>query len=285
MAQQNSHPSTYKQGYSDSTIATHLLRTAEIDAAFLLPHIKKTDQILDAGCGPGTITTSFAKYVPEGAIVGLDISAEVLQKAKKLATEANIPTEGPGSVVFVEGNVLDGLAYPDATFDVIYASQLFGHLPMPDLPLKALIEMRRVLKPGGIIATRDGFEQHFYPRSLDLDRLWLENQRRALGKGKDEIDPTALSMPALFRKAGFDADGGKVRLGAGNTTYSGPDARKWLASRGTGQLKEGDAFYQSWLDAGITVDEIQEALRTVQKWADTEDAWFTALQIEMLGWK
>lgn len=285
MAQKGSHPSTYKQGYSDSTIATHLLRTAEIDAAFLLPHIKKTDHILDAGCGPGTITTSFAKYVPEGTIVGLDISAEVLQKAKKLAAEANILTEGPGSVVFVEGNVLDGLAYPDNTFDVIYASQLFGHLPMPNLPLKVLVEMRRVLKPGGIIATRDGIEQHFYPRSLDLDRLWLANQARALRKGKNEIDPTALSMPALLRKAGFDADGGKVRLGASNTIYSGPEARKWLASRGTGQLKEGDVFYQSWLDAGITVNEIREALQAVAKWADTEDAWYTSLQIEMLAWK
>ncbi|KAL7622186.1 hypothetical protein AAE478_007689 [Parahypoxylon ruwenzoriense] len=170
MERQN-QPSNYTQGYSDCTVATHQVRTAESDAAFLLPHIKKTDRILDVGCGPGTITIGLAKYADEGASVGVDISADVLQKAKKLAAEADIPTQGLGSVAFEQGNILEGLAYPDNTFDVVYCSQVFGHLPPPDLPLRALAEIRRVLKPGGILATRDASDQHFYPRSLDLDRL------------------------------------------------------------------------------------------------------------------
>ena len=282
---QHSQPSNYTQGYSNYTVATHQLRTAESDAAFLLPHIKKIDHILDVGCGPGTITTGLAKYASEGTIVGIDISTDVLQKAKALAAEANVPTQGPGSVVFEEGNILEGLAYPDNTFDIIYCSQLFGHLPPPDLPLRALAEMRRVLKPGGILATRDGADSHFYPRCLDLDRLWGENLSRALHRGAPDPDPTGTRMPALFRSVGFDADGGKVRVGAGTRVFSGPEARKWLAWRAAGQLQEGDPFRQSWLDAGITEDEIQQTLLAVGKWAEMEDAWFVALQCEMLAWK
>ena len=288
MMAQHSQPSnsSYTQGHSNCTVATHLLRTAESDAAFLLPHIQKTDRILDVGCGPGTITTGLAKYASEGTVVGIDISTAVLQKAKSLAAEANVPTQGTGSVVFEEGNILERLTYPDGTFDVVYCSQVFGHLlPSPELPLRALSEIRRVLKMGGILATRDAAEQHFYPRSLDLDRLWVQNQSRALRKGAPDAEPPGTSMPALFRRAGFDVDSSKIGVGAGTTVYASPEARKWLAKRGAGQLQQGDVFRKSWLDAGITEDEIQQTLVAVGKWAETEDAWYVAVQCEMLAWK
>ncbi|KAE8453548.1 hypothetical protein EG329_010409 [Mollisiaceae sp. DMI_Dod_QoI] len=284
MAQQN-QASNYTQGHSNYTVATHLARTAESDAAFLLPYIKKNDHILDLGCGPGTITTGLARYASEGTTVGVDISTDVLKKAKTLAAEANVPTQGPGSVVFQEGNVLEQLSYPDDTFDIVYCSQVFGHFTPPDEPLRALAEIRRVLKSGGILATRDASDQHFYPRSLDLDRLWVGNSSRALNKGAPAPDPTGSIMPALLRSAGFDADGGKVLVGAGTKVFSGPEARKFLAWRAAGQLKEGDPFRQSWLDAGITEDEIQQTLVASGKWAETEDAWYASLQCEMLAWK
>jgi ubiquinone/menaquinone biosynthesis C-methylase UbiE len=285
MAQSNNN-SGYTQGHSKFTVATQVTRTAEADAGFLVPHIKKTDNILDIGCGPGTITTGFAKYASEGAIVGVDISEQVLQKAKALAAEANVPIKGLGSVVFEQGDVLKGLPYADESFDIIYCSQLFGHLPPPDVPLKALTEMRRILKPGGILATRDSAEQHFYPRSLDLDTLWVGNMRRVIShKDVPDVDPTATRMPALLRSAGFDADAGKVRVGGGATVFSTPESRKWLCARAVGQLQEGDPFRQSWLDAGITEEVIQQTLLAAAKWADTEDAWYVALHCDMLAWK
>jgi ubiquinone/menaquinone biosynthesis C-methylase UbiE len=280
MAQQ-SQQNTYTQGYSSSTIATHLSRTAESNAAFLLPHIKNTDHILNVGCGPGTITTGLAKYASEGKTIGLDISLDVLQKAQALATEASIPSQGPGSVIFEQGNVLEHLPYPDDTFDIVYSSQVFGHLSPPDQPQRALAEIRRVLRPGGVLATSDAADQHFYPRSLGLDRLWVQNSGHAIRKGAPEGDPTGTIMPVLFRSAGFD----DIRIGAGTTVFQGPEARKWLAGRGAGQMKKGDPFRQSWLDVGITGEEIEEALSAVGKWAEMEDAWYAALQCEMLAWK
>ncbi|KAI0977272.1 S-adenosyl-L-methionine-dependent methyltransferase [Xylaria arbuscula] len=283
---QNEQSDNYKQGYSKYTTATHEKRTAESNAAFLIPHIKKTDHILDVGCGPGTITTGFAKYAPEGIIIGVDMSKDVLEKAKKLATEASVPMEGPGSVRYEEGNVLERLPYPDGTFDIVYSSQLLGHIPPPDLPRQALVEMRRVLKPGGILAAIGGLSSSFYPKSLQLDRLWTENLSKVLRQGApDGVEDTWVSLPAYFRSAGFDADGGKVQISAGTQLVQGAETRKWLAWRVAGQLQPEDPFYQSWLKAGITKEEIEETIDAVNKWAETEDAWFAGLQCEMLAWK
>ncbi|KAK5633504.1 hypothetical protein RRF57_009218 [Xylaria bambusicola] len=282
----NNQSDNYKQGYSNYTTATHEKRTVESNAAFLIPHIKKTDHILDVGCGPGTITTGFAKYAHEGVIIGLDMSAEVLEKAKKLAVEAAMSTEGPGSVRFEQGNVLEGLPYREDTFDIVYCSQVLGHMPPPDLPRQALVEMRRVLKPGGILASRTGVSSMFFPRSLQLGRLWTQNLCKVLRQGApDDIEDTWESLPALHRSAGFDADGGKVQIGAGTMVASGSETRKWVSWRITGQLKPDDPFYQSWLDAGIAKEEIQETIHAVNKWTETEDAWFAGLQCEILAWK
>ncbi|KAI0814670.1 S-adenosyl-L-methionine-dependent methyltransferase [Xylaria sp. FL0064] len=276
----------YKQGYSACTTATHEKRTAESNAAFLIPHIKKTDHILDVGCGPGTITTGFVKYAPEGTVIGLDMSPDVLERAKKLASEAAVPTEGPGSVHFVQGNVLEGLPYPDGTFNIVYCSQVLGHIPPPDLPRRALEEMRRVLKPGGILASRNGLSSAFYPKRLQLDHLWTENLSKVLRQGAPEgVEDTWESLPAFFRRVGFDVDGGKVQIGAGTMMVTGLQARKWLAWRAAGQLQPEDPFYQSWLDAGITKEEIEATIHAVNQWAETEDAWFAGLQSEILAWK
>lgn len=50
-------------------------------------------------------------------------------------------------------------------------------------------------------------------------------------------------------------------------------------------MQKGDPFYQSWIDAGISDDEIKETLTAVKEWADTEDGCFVTLQCEMLAWK
>src|ERR1700712_4763805 len=132
---------------------------------------------------------ALAKYASEGRTVGIDISVDILQKATKVAAEAKMPTQGPGSIIFEHGNVLEGLPYSDDTFDIVYCSQMLVHLPPPNVPRQALVELRRVLKPGGILATRDGVAQHFYPKSLELDRLWVQNASRAVSQWAPPADP------------------------------------------------------------------------------------------------
>ncbi|KAL2829614.1 hypothetical protein BJY01DRAFT_254937 [Aspergillus pseudoustus] len=149
--------------YIKQPLATHLSRTAKVNNEFLLPHIKDKEHNLDLGRGPDIITTERSKYVSKERVIGLTCLQTSYPKARTLAAEANVPRKGPSSLSFEEGSVLDTLPYPDEFFNVVFCYHIFGHIPMPDQPLQAIAETRRVLKLGGIQATRDDMEQHFYP--------------------------------------------------------------------------------------------------------------------------
>lgn len=273
----------YKQGYSKSTLSSHANRTAESDASFLLPHIKPTDKILDVGCGPGTITAGFAAYATQGSVLGTDISDAVLDRAREHVSSAGAAPGGSACEVFFQkADVLTGLPFPDGAFDVVYCSQLLPHLPPPDARLRALREMRRVLRPGGVFASRDAADVLWYPRRLRLDELFNARLHRAVGvpgwAGED--------MPALLRAAGFDPDGGgKVRVGAGTTVFATPEERRWYAGGMAGRLNEGDPNRKSWAEAGFSDAEMKETQAALLEWADTQDAWYLGVHSEVLAWK
>ena len=69
---------------------------------------------------------------------------------------------------FVEGDVY-ALDYADASFDVVYANQLLQHLADP---VAALQEMRRVLRPGGLLGVRDAdyATMHPAPKFAEYER-------------------------------------------------------------------------------------------------------------------
>lgn len=98
------------------------------------------EAILDLACGPGIYSRPLAKMLPGGHVVGLDISAPMLNHARLRAKR-----EGVGNLSFIRGSALD-LPFLDARFDVVNccgAIYLF-----PDVA-RALQEIVRVLKPGG----------------------------------------------------------------------------------------------------------------------------------------
>ncbi|KAI0840158.1 putative arsenite methyltransferase [Hypoxylon sp. FL0890] len=296
----NQPKTNYTQGHSPAVTSGHASRTVNSDAAFLVPYLKPTDRILDVGCGPGTITVGLAAYVPRGSVVGIDLSADIVARAASLLStlvtekkkegeggeraeeeKERAATELKARVSFEVADVLRGLAFEDASFDVVYASQLFAHMPPPDLPARALAEMRRVLKPGGILATRDAAAQHFFPRALDLDVLLSRNLVRGFGR----TDWAGPEMPALYRAVGFDADGGKVRVGCGTTCYADPESRRWRADGLVGRLAEGEAVRESWIRNGVSEEEITTCVARLREWADTPDAWYCVLQMEIIAWK
>ncbi|KAK2599458.1 hypothetical protein N8I77_011212 [Diaporthe amygdali] len=284
-----SEKTNYTQGYSEATVSSHASRTIESDASFLVPHLRATDHILDVGCGPGTITVGFGVIATAGSVIGVDISDEVLEKARETvstAREKSMKTSQPlPPITFQRADLLAGLPFPDHSFDVVFNSQLFPHLATHDMPVRALSEMRRVLKPGGILASRDAAELHFYPRTYDLDRLWAGNMVKALRHGEAGACLPGGDMPALFREVGFDAAAGKVKIGAGTTVHAGKKTRDWFVTAGIGKLKPGDPFRDSWHSVGITDKEINETREALEKWGKAEDAWYVALQAEIIGWK
>ncbi|WP_148667697.1 class I SAM-dependent methyltransferase, partial [Arthrobacter sp. Hiyo1] len=136
----------YTHGHHESVVRAHASRTAENSAAFVIPHLTAGTSVLDVGCGPGSITCDFAELVAPAKVVGLDRSAEIVAQAATLADE-----RGVENVEFVTGNIYD-LDFEDETFDLVHAHQVLQHLTDP---VAALREMRRVAKPGAIVAVRD----------------------------------------------------------------------------------------------------------------------------------
>ena len=138
---------TYLHGPHDSVLRSHRWRTAENSAGYLLGHLQPGMAVLDVGCGPGTITVDLAARVPDGRVTGIDAAAGVLAEARQEAGR-----RGQANVRFETGDVYQ-LAYADGTFDVVHAHQVLQHLSDP---VAALAEMRRVCRPGGLVAVRDG---------------------------------------------------------------------------------------------------------------------------------
>ena len=94
-------------------------------------------KILDAGCGPGVMLPTLAKY---GDVVGVDMSDDALQFAKKR-----------GKVV--KGNIMS-LKFKDETFDLVICMDVLYHTWVDD-ETKALKEFNRVLKKGGLLFIRE----------------------------------------------------------------------------------------------------------------------------------
>ena len=135
---------TYTHGHHEPVLRSHRWRTAENSAGYLLPLLAPGLRLLDVGCGPGTITLDLAARVAPGATVGVDREAAVIAEARTLLESRPIAP--------VEFRTADAyaLGFDDASFDVVHAHQLLQHLTDP---VAALIEMRRVLRPGGVLVS------------------------------------------------------------------------------------------------------------------------------------
>ena len=139
-------PDRYAHGHHASVLRSHRWRTAENSAAYLLPHLRPRDRLLDVGMGPGTITVDLAERLSEGWVTGIDSAETAVVATRELAAE-----RGAGRITAEVGNVY-ALAYADDSFDVAHAHQVLQHLSDP---VAALIEMRRVVRSGGVVAARD----------------------------------------------------------------------------------------------------------------------------------
>ncbi len=93
-------------------------------------------KVLDLGCGGGGMSRAIKHYRPDLDVYGADISTSAIHLSKK----------NPEGVHFVVGDIYH-LSFPDKTFDAVVMFDLLEHL---DKPKKALAEIARVLKPGGL---------------------------------------------------------------------------------------------------------------------------------------
>jgi ubiquinone/menaquinone biosynthesis C-methylase UbiE len=171
-------------------------RSLATSAGFFAPHIRPGMRLLDCGCGPGSITLDLAEAVAPGEVIGLDLHEDVLKRARATAEERDVK-----NVRFEQGDLYD-LQHPDASFDAIWTSAVLQWL---DKPRAALREVYRVLKPGGVYATRDrdrrgdifGNRNRLVKRALELhyrqNEHWSGGDLSIGGK-----------MRTMLLKAGFE---------------------------------------------------------------------------------
>jgi ubiquinone/menaquinone biosynthesis C-methylase UbiE len=136
----------YTPGYSSAMVSFMAQRTAEVHADFFLPHLKAGNRVLDAGCGPGTITLGLARAVAPGSVIGVDAEDSQFEQSRAQARREGLDVE------FRKGSVYE-LPFPDKQFNAVFSHAVLEHLSDP---AAAIAEFRRVLKPGGVIGLRAG---------------------------------------------------------------------------------------------------------------------------------
>jgi len=259
----------YTHGHHESVLRSHSWRTAENSAAYLLNSLRAGLNLLDVGCGPGTITVGLARRVAPGRTVGLDRAPDVLEKARAHAAEQGVPVELRTGDVYA-------LDFPNASFDVIHAHQVLQHLTDP---VRALREMRRVLRPNGVLAARDADYAclSWAPRDRALVR-WLELYRAVAHRNHAEPDAGPM-LNGWALAAGFRG----VLASSSAWTYADPESCAWWGNLWADRC-ELSAFGQQAVEYGLsTRAELSELAGAWRAWAGRPEAFFSVPHGEILA--
>lgn len=131
-------------------------RKASACCSYLLSYLKPGFHILDVGSGPGSITADLAQLVPQGHVTGFEISPVTIEHAKNL-----VASRGITNIDFIQGDAQELSSYfPSKKFDIVHAHMVVMHFSDP---VAVLQQMRKVLKPGGLLAIRDTIRHTLYP--------------------------------------------------------------------------------------------------------------------------
>lgn len=153
---------------------------------------------LDLACGIGQTTRLLAEYLgADGECVGLDQNAELVRAAES----------GPPGRARLEFRVGDAtrLPFEDATFDLVFTRYLLIHVPEPRA---VLAEMRRVVRPGAVIAVQEPEnsyqrtvpESWAYPRMIEMFEALFAHA--CFGR----------ELVSLFRELGLEPKGAAAEL-------------------------------------------------------------------------
>ncbi len=263
---------TYTHGHAQATVRQHGRRTAAEAAAFLLPELKPGMRLLDVGCGPGSITRGLAEHLAPGEVIGLDLSADTLADARRDAA-----ARGIANLHYQEGSVYD-LPFPDASFDAVFAHQVLQHLREPD---NAIREMLRVLRPGGLVAFRDGYwgTSAYCPPDLGIDRFIDVHMKTWCQNGGD---------PRIGRKL-------RALFNASQVTDLRITASQWCYATLSETREWGDSYAERLLtspmgaravERGNASREDLEAMATAfRTWATEPDAFWAFIHVAALARK
>lgn len=246
-------------------------RAADV-ARPLLPHLHPGMRLLDVGCGPGSITVDLATVVAPGEVVGLDLQPAQLERAVALAAE-----RGVANVRFERGDAY-ALPFPDAAFDAVYSHTLLSHLHEP---LRALREMHRVLRPGGVACVADiDVDSNIVAPPLPEVIAGVELFRRVRGYRRG-AGYDVRQLRGHLIEAGFGAVVGDAFL----LVRGAPETTRQVAW-GFGTLLRAPedvalAAEQGWADR----EAVERMAAAWQAWGERPDAFYCQTTIAAVGWK
>ncbi|MEW2415992.1 methyltransferase domain-containing protein [Streptomyces sp. NPDC046866] len=264
-------PSVYTHGHHESVLRSHRWRTAANSAAYLLGELRPGLSVLDVGCGPGTITADLAELVaPGGRVTAVDAAPDVLEQAAAYAEERGLEQ----AITFAAADV-EALDFPDDSFDVVHAHQVLQHVGDP---VRALREMRRVCRPGGIVAARDAdyAAMTWYPAEPGLD-AWLDLYRRVARANGGEPD-AGRRLSAWARAAGFT----DVRASATAWCYASAEETAWWSSLWADRTTASSYAARATAGGHAGERDLSAIAGAWHRWAASPDAWFAVLNGEIL---
>lgn len=147
----------------------YLLRTG-IGGNFIAP-VQQPRAILDVGSGSGRWAMEVAALFPTARVTGVDIAPSAVDDAQVLGHGLDAR---PANYTFVTGNVLEGLPFPDASFDFVHQRLLITAIPQGRWA-DVIAELRRVTQPGGWIELAEcGVPERGGSGYMGLWGSWIE---------------------------------------------------------------------------------------------------------------
>jgi len=247
----------YTHGHHESVLRAHRWRTIANSAAYLEPYLRPGLSLLDVGSGPGTITAEFAERLAPGRVVGLDAAAGIVATASAEFERDNLR--------FMVGDAY-ALPFADAQFDIAHVHQTLQHVADA---VAVLRELRRVVKPGGIVAARevDYGGTFWFPASDGLDQ-WLALYQR-VHRGNGGEPDAGRRLVAWAREAGFT----DIRPSASVWNFADAQTRDWWGGAWADRVRFS-AFAEDALGSGAaTRDQLDRIAAAWVTWAADDVGW------------
>jgi ubiquinone/menaquinone biosynthesis C-methylase UbiE len=144
--------------YIRSTLRTKRLRGSVIPTLQSLGADLQGLDVLDIGCGPGACVLGELEQLGAAQVTAIDLDTAMVARARRL-------TSSRGDQVVINSGDVTHLQFPDGRFDAVCNFAVLHHVP--DWR-KAIAEVARVLRPGGLFISQDHDVAHHDPVSRRL---------------------------------------------------------------------------------------------------------------------
>ncbi len=229
--------------------------------------------LVDCGCGTGSITVGLAEALSPGEVTGIEISASDVDLARERVKQG-----GHTNLRFEVADVHE-LPLPDESVDAAFFHANLNHL---NDPVRALREAHRVLKPGGVVGARE------HENSSDIftgpfgETIKQQHIDAFLGDICFGRGPqVGLRLSALVLEAGFS----RVEQTASYECFSTRESIQGHADMLIKRFSQPE-FVDRVINRGLTDRRaVEEMLANLKVWREHPASSRASAWCEAVGWK